>query len=103
MDELGERLKLAEEILSELATGAWVHTLNANDVPVTPQMGERVQAYWGRFENVSFVPPPCPDCQAKQATIDKLKAKCDRLRKALFSITEESVVAAIEVLRETKP
>jgi hypothetical protein len=41
-------------------------------------------------------PTTCPDCNDKQATIN-------RLRKALFSITEESVVAAIEVLRETKP
>jgi hypothetical protein len=57
----------------------------------TKELEERVR---------SFVPPQCPDCKAKQETIDKLRdtvqmnnhtadyliAKCDRLRTALVRI-----------------
>ena len=96
--ELEERVRIAEEILGELSSGWWQAALGRSDTGAMKDMsmGERVLAYWRRFEAVPFVQTPCPDCKAKQARID-------RLRKALFSITEESVVAAIEVLRETKP
>jgi hypothetical protein len=66
-------------------------------------MGERVQAYWGRFENVSFVPPPCPDCKAKQAQIDRLRTALEGVRDWTDDDESDPGHLAIEALRETKP
>ncbi len=47
--EARERLVEAENILERLATGYWVHMLNAADDPVAEKMGDRVLNYWRRF------------------------------------------------------
>jgi hypothetical protein len=44
--EDGKRLALAEEILSDLATGFWVSVLDDCDGPVAEKMGQRVLKYW---------------------------------------------------------
>ena len=44
--ERDRRLKLAEEILSDLATGHWVAVLDAADAPVETRMGQRILDYW---------------------------------------------------------
>ena len=122
MDELGERLKLAEEILGDLSSGWWQAALGRSDTGAMKpsSMGERVLNYWRRFEATPFVPTPCPECKAKQATIDRLRkamagimggddsARLDHVQYmlrygAVFVITEESGLAAIKALRETKP
>lgn len=45
-DERDQRLMLAEEILSDLATGYWVSVLDDSDDPVKERMGQRVLNYW---------------------------------------------------------
>ena len=44
--EKDRRLLLAEEILSDLATGYWVAALDAADAPVEVRMGQRILNYW---------------------------------------------------------
>jgi hypothetical protein len=46
LEELRRRVMLAEDILSDLATGYWHCVLNQMDNPVGKQMGERVLDYW---------------------------------------------------------
>jgi len=46
IDERDRRLKIAEEILSELATGYWVSVLDSNDLEVQKPIGQRVLDYW---------------------------------------------------------
>jgi hypothetical protein len=59
--ELGERLELAEAILGDLSSASWVKWLDAGDRFANPRFGDRVIAYWRRFEAVPFVPTPCAD------------------------------------------
>ena len=51
--ERDERLRQAEEILSDLATGYWVAVLDDRDDPVREKMGQRVLNYWRTFEKPS--------------------------------------------------
>ena len=122
MDELGERLKLAEEILGDLSSGWWQAAIGRSDTGAmkSSSMGERVQAYWRRFEAVPFVPTPCPDCKAKQSTIDRLRMNlammlggddAETLDRVEIQLSMGDLIyppahaglSAIEALRETKP
>jgi len=49
IEELRKRVLLAEDILSDLATGSWVSVLDENDAPVDKKMGQRVLEYWRTF------------------------------------------------------
>ena len=51
LDERDKRLMLAEEILSDLATGYWVARLDDNDDPVKEQMGQRILNYWRKWNS----------------------------------------------------
>jgi hypothetical protein len=48
--ERDRRLMLAENILSDLATGYWVAILDDHDDPVTVKMGQRILNYWRACE-----------------------------------------------------
>jgi len=69
--ELEERVRLAEEILGDLSSGWWQAILDRADVGSAAggRMGERVLAYWRRFEAVPFVLPPCQKCKEKRRTL----------------------------------
>jgi hypothetical protein len=54
VDERDQRLMLAEEILSDLATGYWVAVLDDNDDSVKERMGQRILNYWRMWDS----PPP---------------------------------------------
>lgn len=47
--DTASRLVEAEKILSDLATGHWVATLDERDDPVELKMGQRVLNYWQRI------------------------------------------------------
>ncbi len=49
IEELRKRVLLAEDILSDLATGRWVSVLDDADFPVDRKMGQRVIEYWRTF------------------------------------------------------
>lgn len=42
---------LAEEILSDLATGYWVSVLDDSDYPVKERMGQRILNYWRKWDS----------------------------------------------------
>jgi len=49
IEELRKRVILAEDILSDLATGRWVSVMDDADFPVDRKMGQRVLEYWRTF------------------------------------------------------
>lgn len=52
IDELQERVRLAEAILGSLSSGAWVAELDELDRFIDPasRMGQRVLDYWRKWE-----------------------------------------------------
>ena len=46
-----DRLRQAEDILGDLATGFWVSILDMADGPVSVRMGQRVLRYWQIGDN----------------------------------------------------
>ena len=50
-DERDRRLMMAEELLSDLASGYWTAILDDNDGPVTEKMGQRVRNYWRTWDS----------------------------------------------------
>ena len=51
-NERDKRLLLAEQILSDLATGFWVSVLDDNDDPcLKDNMGQRIKNYWRKWDS----------------------------------------------------
>ena len=55
---------LAEEILSDLATGYWVAVLDDNDDPVKERMGQRILNYWRTWDSPPNAPVEAPNAGA---------------------------------------
>ena len=75
-DERDRRLMMAEELLSDLASGYWTAILDDNDDPVTEKMGQRVRNYWRTWDSPQNAggegraiartsPPPCSQSELK--------------------------------------
>ena len=55
--DLDRRLMMAEELLSDLASGYWTAILDDNDDPVTEKMWQRVLNYWRTWDSPQNVAP----------------------------------------------
>jgi hypothetical protein len=95
-------------------------TLTKNKIPLDKN-GDTISFYPPNHQPEHlYAKPPCPNCQAKQAQIDTLRtalagimggddtARLDHVAYMLcygveFVVSKDSLLAAIEALRETKP